>query len=106
VRGAAVRAVLAPGGLHSYRFTEALSCGCIPVVLSDQWVPPFSELVPLQRYGLHVPERDWATVPAMLRALPASSVTALQQQVVEVYEALFVNPVATALHISLGVGTP
>lgn len=37
------RACLVPrgAGLHSYRLAEAVSCGCVPLVLSDGWVMPF-----------------------------------------------------------------
>ncbi len=73
----------------------------MPVVLSDDWVPPFWELAPLATYGLSVLEADWAGVPAALRALPPQRVQDLQTAAVDVYERLFVNPVATALHISL-----
>lgn len=27
-------------GLHSYRLSEAVSCGCVPLVLADGWVMP------------------------------------------------------------------
>ncbi len=90
--------------MHSYRFTEALSCGCVPVVLADDWVPPFVELVPLHTYGVSVVEAEWASVPDLLRSLPGHRVAQLQSAAVEVYERLFVNPVATALHISLRLG--
>lgn len=30
-------------GLHSYRLAEAVSCGCVPVVLADDWVMPFED---------------------------------------------------------------
>jgi hypothetical protein len=31
-------------GLHSYRIAEASSCGCVPVVLADEWVMPFEDV--------------------------------------------------------------
>ena len=47
--------------LFSYRFTEALSGGCIPVVYADGWVLPFSEsLIDWKDIAIIVPERDAA----------------------------------------------
>jgi hypothetical protein len=42
---AASRACVIPrgAGMHSYRLAEAVSCGCVPVVLADHWVMPFED---------------------------------------------------------------
>lgn len=45
--------------LFSYRFAEALSAGCIPVVYADGWVLPFSKaLVDWTEIAVIIPERD------------------------------------------------
>lgn len=44
---------------YSYRFTEAVCSGAVPVLLADGWVPPFSTLVPFQTYGVQIQEKDW-----------------------------------------------
>ncbi len=71
------------------------------MVLADQWVPPFTEVQPLHEYGIHLPEHAWANVTALLNALSVDEVSRLQDAVARVYDSLFKNPVATALHISL-----
>lgn len=45
--------------LFSYRFTEALSGGCIPVVYADGWVLPFSKaLIDWSSVAVIIPEQD------------------------------------------------
>ena len=44
---------------YSYKFTEALSAGAIPVYLGDNWVWPFrAELVRWEECAIILPERD------------------------------------------------
>ena len=55
---------LAPRGDNkfSYRFTEVLSSGAIPVVLADDWVWPFRpELVDWKQCAVILPEKDAGT---------------------------------------------
>jgi hypothetical protein len=41
----------------SYRFTEAVCSGSVPVLVSDGWIVPYSQhLVPFQEYGVQVSE--------------------------------------------------
>ncbi len=44
---------------YTYRFTEILSAGAIPVVIADDWVLPFRpELVDWRECAVFVPEKD------------------------------------------------
>lgn len=52
---------------YSYRFTEAVCSGAVPVLVADGWVPPFSAVVPFQKYGVYIQEKDWQDlVPRLL----------------------------------------
>jgi hypothetical protein len=45
------------GDAHfSYRLAEAMSFGCIPVVLSDGWVLPFDRVITWTEVSVHAPE--------------------------------------------------
>ncbi|GKY97190.1 hypothetical protein MPSEU_000677400 [Mayamaea pseudoterrestris] len=56
--------------LFSYRFTEVLSAGAIPIILADGWVLPFSErLVSWESCAVMVPEDQVFQLPFILRAM-------------------------------------
>lgn len=67
---------LCPAGMGrwTFRFVEALLMGSIPVILSDDYVLPFSGTIHWDDYVYVIPEKDLFKVPAILNALPVSEV--------------------------------
>jgi hypothetical protein len=64
---------------YSYRYTEAVCSGAVPVmVASDGWVPPFSTLHPFSEYGILVHLADLPHLVSQLRALPMGEVERLR----------------------------
>lgn len=63
----------APRGdaLFSYRFTEAVCSGAVPVLIADGWVPPLNSTMPLSSYGVHVAESEVSTLVPRLEAISA-----------------------------------
>ncbi|KAL3156405.1 hypothetical protein ABBQ38_000718 [Trebouxia sp. C0009 RCD-2024] len=51
---------------YSYRFTEAVCSGAVPILVADGWVPPFTTLVPFEAYGLRILEEEWQGLVALL----------------------------------------
>lgn len=54
----------------SYRFSEAVCHDTVPVLVSDDWVPPFSELVPFESYGVRVAESNVDALVDILLKIP------------------------------------
>jgi len=69
----------------SYRFSEVLAFGIVPVVIADDWVLPFDEIIDWDKASLRVGERELQNLPAMLEALPLDKVCEMRQYVFEVY---------------------
>jgi hypothetical protein len=82
---------LCPRGdaLFSYRFTEALSAGAIPVVMADGWVLPFSEILDYSEFAVVIPEAEYQTIKDVLRGYSAERVCAMRNRAREVYERHF-----------------
>lgn len=65
----ATKFVLCPRGFgpSSIRIFEAMSCGRVPVIISDKWLPPPG--IDWERCSISVRERDVASIPTMLKQL-------------------------------------
>jgi len=73
---------LVPRGrrLGSFRFIEVLQTGCIPVLLSNNWVLPFSEIIDWKSSAIWADERLLLQVPDIVRSVESERVMALRQQ--------------------------
>lgn len=79
---------------YSYRFSEALSAGAIPVVHADDWVLPFRpELVDWNECAVILPEKD-AGRPALaiLDAMPTQERCRRRKRCLEIYDRYVESP--------------
>lgn len=75
---------LVPRGrrLGSYRFLEALSFGCIPIVLSNSWVLPFNEIIDWPSAIVMADERLVFQIPDQIRSLSRFEIESMRLQYV------------------------
>eukprot|EP01104_Vermistella_antarctica_P001302 TRINITY_DN11354_c0_g1_i1.p1 TRINITY_DN11354_c0_g1~~TRINITY_DN11354_c0_g1_i1.p1 ORF type:complete len:443 (-),score=53.80 TRINITY_DN11354_c0_g1_i1:104-1432(-) len=76
-------------GLHTYRLIEAMSAGCIPVLLCDGYVLPFGDKVPWSSFTIQIPEEKFREVPNILHAIPMSEMRRMQREAILAYETFF-----------------
>jgi hypothetical protein len=71
----------------SYRFTEILSAGAIPVVHSDGWVLPFrEELVDWKECALHIPEKNINVTVEIISQIDDKKRCQMRKRCYEVYQ--------------------
>lgn len=82
---------LVPRGrrLGSFRFLEALSLGCIPVVLSNSWVLPFSEVIDWSSAVIMADERLLLQIPEQIRSISKQKLISLRSKCLSLYENYF-----------------
>ncbi|CAB3406003.1 unnamed protein product [Caenorhabditis bovis] len=80
---------LVPRGrrLGSFRFLETLRSGCIPVIVSDSWVLPYSEIIDWSTAAITVREKDALMIPAQLMSMSRRRVDALRENAAAIYDA-------------------
>ena len=76
----------------SQRFTEAVLMGCIPVVVSDDFRPPFADTTG-ESYMVRVAERELTSVIDKLRALPFARIQDMQLQLSKLWEMFAYPPI-------------
>ena len=82
---------LVPRGrrLGSYRFLEALGSGCIPVVLSNDWVKPFSSVIDWSSIVIDGDERLLLNLPEILRSISWRKISRMRSAGLRIYDKYF-----------------
>ncbi|BAD79642.1 hypothetical protein syc1452_c [Synechococcus elongatus PCC 6301] len=82
---------VAPRGhdIFSYRLLEVMAGGAIPVILADDWVLPFSELLDWSEFSLSVAEDRCWELPQLLQAISTDQWQVMQQHLQQVYQHYF-----------------
>lgn len=78
---------LVPRGdnLFSVRLVEGLSFGTIPVILADNWVLPFPDLLDWRQFAIIIAEHDWKQVPSILREVDTEKRCAMRKLGLEAF---------------------
>ncbi|XP_038047899.1 exostosin-1b-like [Patiria miniata] len=82
---------LVPRGrrLGSFRFLESLQAACIPVILSNGWELPFSEVIDWKKTSIEGDERLLLQIPSILRSVSDEQILSLRQQTQFLWDAYF-----------------
>lgn len=64
--------------VNSPRLVESIFYGCVPVIISDNFVPPFLEVLNWEAFSVAVPERDVPRLKEILVSIPRKRYLALQ----------------------------
>uniref|UniRef100_A0A8B9IFG0 EXT1C protein n=1 Tax=Anser cygnoides TaxID=8845 RepID=A0A8B9IFG0_ANSCY len=88
--------------LGSFRFLEALQAACIPVLLSDGWELPFSEVIDWSKAAVVGSERLLLQIPSAVRCIHPERVLAFQQQTQFLWDAYF-SSVDKIVHTTLEI---
>lgn len=69
----------------SYRFSELMSCGTIPVVYADNWVWPMEKIIHWEDVAVRIPEHLANQSESILRAIPKERRCKMRQNVIDTY---------------------
>ncbi|KAH8935026.1 hypothetical protein BDL97_17G009300 [Sphagnum fallax] len=74
------RYCLCPGGyeVNSPRIVEAIYNNCVPVVIADGFVLPFSDVLNWSMFSLHINESDIPMIKQILQAIPMDTYISMQ----------------------------
>lgn len=70
-------------------FLEAMAAGCIPVIMADNYVMPFNEILDWTLASIIIRENDLHSVMSVLKAVSKQKIIELQRQVKFFYERYF-----------------
>lgn len=72
--------------VHTPRIVEAIFSGCVPVIISDNYVPPLFEVLKWEAFSVFVRERDIPSLRNILLSIPEERYLALHLGVEKVQQ--------------------
>ena len=77
---------ICPSGYEvaSPRIVEAIYAGCVPVLISDYYVLPFSDVLNWKSFSVEVPVKDVPNLKKILMRIPTRQYIRMQRRVVQV----------------------
>lgn len=84
---------LCPSGYEvaSPRVVEALYSGCVPVLISDHYVPPFSDVLNWKAFSVEVPVKEIPNLKRILMGISQSQYIRMQRRGIQVRKHFEVN---------------
>ncbi|KAI3524407.1 hypothetical protein L1887_03062 [Cichorium endivia] len=84
---------LCPSGYEvaSSRLTEAIYVGCIPVIIKNNYVLPYSDVLDWSQFSVQVPVTKIPDLKRILQNIPFSKYLEMQKRVIEVQKHFTVN---------------
>ncbi|KAI3790315.1 hypothetical protein L2E82_03266 [Cichorium intybus] len=84
---------LCPSGYEvaSDRLTEAIYVGCIPVIIKNNYVLPYSDVLDWSQFSVQVPVAKIPDLKRILQDIPFSKYLEMQKRVIEVQKHFTVN---------------
>ncbi|CAK9155143.1 unnamed protein product [Ilex paraguariensis] len=67
--------------VHTPRVVESIYYECVPVIISDNYVPPFFEILDWEAFSVFVSEKDIPNLRNILLSIPEKKYLAMQQRV-------------------------
>lgn len=77
--------------------SDVLQAGCVPVVIADSYILPFSEVLDWKRASVVIPEEKMSDVYSILQNIPQRQIEEMQRQARWFWEAYFRSIKAIAL---------
>lgn len=80
-------------GVSSIRLFEAMSMGCIPVIIADDYDQPLRMTINWNEFAIFIPECSIDKIPKILSSIDSKTKRRMRNKVIEVYNTYFDNDV-------------